>query len=88
MHVSGSQPATNSEMLRFSYAAVPLGYVPSTGRALTGKLVAAAGHHLGGHAADELRRAVGNDAGSSRVAVTFPGHLDPVQPSRARSTAA
>ena len=36
MQVSGSHTATRSEMLRFSYAAVPLGYVPSTGNALTG----------------------------------------------------
>ena len=36
MQMSGSQTATSSEMLRFSYAVVPLGYVPSTGSALTG----------------------------------------------------
>ena len=36
MQRSGSQTATSSEMLRFSYAVVPLGYVPSTGSALTG----------------------------------------------------
>ena len=36
MHSSESQAATNSEMLRFSYCVVPLGYVPSTGSALTG----------------------------------------------------
>jgi len=36
MHRSGSQSATNSEILRFSYCAVPLGHVPSDGSALTG----------------------------------------------------
>jgi hypothetical protein len=36
MHDSESQDATSSEMLRFSYCVVPLGYVPSTGSALTG----------------------------------------------------
>ena len=37
MHVSGSHSATNSEIRRFSYVVVPLGKVPSTGRALTGR---------------------------------------------------
>jgi hypothetical protein len=36
MQSSESQTATMSEMLRFSYLVVPLGYVPSTGSALTG----------------------------------------------------
>ena len=36
MQSSESQTATSSEMLRFSYLVVPLGYVPSTGSALTG----------------------------------------------------
>ena len=36
MHRSGSQTGISSAMLRFSQCAVPAGYVPSTGSALTG----------------------------------------------------
>ena len=64
MHVSGSHSATNSEIRRFSYVVVPLGKVPSTGMALTGRALAAARHHRGGHRADELRRGVRDDQGA------------------------
>src|SRR5215207_6186830 len=37
MQVSGSQTATRSEIRLFSYAVVPVGKVPSTGSALTGR---------------------------------------------------
>ena len=63
-------------MLRFSYFVVPLGYVPSTGSALTGSCVAAAGHHRRRHGAHELGRVRGHD--SARLAPSGPG--------RARST--
>jgi hypothetical protein len=35
MHSCGSQTATRSARVRFSYLVVPLGYVPSTGSTLT-----------------------------------------------------
>ena len=58
----------DSEIRRFSYVVVPLGKVPSTGMALTGRDVAAAGHHRGGHRADELGRGGWDDGMSgSRV---------------------
>ena len=38
MQTSGSHTGISSAMLRFSHFAVPVGYVPSTGSALTGKL--------------------------------------------------
>ena len=45
------------------------------------QLVAAAGHHLGGDGADELRRVARAPAAAARAsAVTPVGHLDPVQP--------
>ena len=55
MQSSESQTATMSETLRFSYLVVPLGYVPSTGSALTGSSIAEAGHHRRRHGAHELR---------------------------------
>src|SRR5262249_52774491 len=38
MHVTGSQAGISVAMLRFSNCAVPVGNVPSQGRALTGRL--------------------------------------------------
>ena len=38
MQRSDSQTGTSSAMFRFSYLAVPVGNVPSTGRALTGSV--------------------------------------------------
>ena len=38
MQRSDSQTGTSSAMFRFSYRAVPVGYVPSTGSALTGSV--------------------------------------------------
>src|SRR6185369_2253160 len=38
IHKSGSQTGTSCAMFRFSQRVVPTGYVPSAGKALTGKL--------------------------------------------------
>ncbi len=38
MQTSGSHTGISAAMLRFSHFAVPVGYVPSAGSALTGKL--------------------------------------------------
>ena len=88
MHRSGSQAATSSEMLRFSYAVVPLGYVPSAGSALTGRssprqaIIAAVTVRTNAGAC------AGTVGGSSRVAVTRPGSGTRCRPASVRSTAA
>ena len=88
MQISGSQTATSSEMLRFSYAVVPLGYVPSTGSALTGSssprpaIIAAVTVRTNSGACS------GTIGGDSRVDVTRSGSSTLCKPSSARSTAA
>ena len=88
MQMSGSQTATSSEMLRFSYAVVPLGYVPSTGRALTGSssprpaIIAAVTVRTNSGAC------AGTRGGGSWAAVTRPGSSTLCRPSTAASTAA
>ena len=79
MHSSESQAATISEMLRFSYCVVPLGYVPSTGSALTGSSIAAAGHHRGGHGPHELRCVRGNHRRRLALGRHLLGQLDAVE---------
>ena len=79
MHVSGSHCATSSEIRRFSYAVVPLGKVPSTGRALTGSVVTAAGHHRRGDRPDELGRVLGDDRGQAVSAARGAGDGDGVE---------
>ncbi len=56
MQIAGSQTGISSAMLRFSHWVVPVGQVPSTGKAETGRLVAVAGDDLGGDVLDERRR--------------------------------
>ena len=87
MHRSGSHCATSSETLRFSYAAVPLGQVPSGGRALTGRLTAGLRFAA---SADSLSALAANLGGSGRLTLkdlAISG-LDPAAAGRALALAA
>ena len=55
MQISLSQIGISAAMLRFSNRAVPVGNVPSTGSALTGKQVALAAHE---HCRDALHKTI------------------------------
>src|SRR5680860_52432 len=73
MHTAGSQIGISRAMLRFSHWAVPVGQVPSTGKALTGRssprpaIMAAVTSWTKAGAADATA------AGRTRVAVTSVG---------------
>ena len=73
MHRSGSHVATRSEMLRFSKAVVPLGYVPSTGSALTGSWSPRPSIIAAVTVRTKSGACAGTVGGRSRVAVTRLG---------------
>ena len=63
MQMDGSQIGIVWAIARFSYLAVPVGNVPSAGRALTGKQVAVAGHQSRGDPGHEVGGIVGDRRG-------------------------
>ena len=89
MQMSGSQIGMDSAMLRFSYRAVPVGNVPSTGSALDRQQVSLAFDHHRRDPLDEVGR-VGRRpaaAASSSPAVA-PGTLTSKSSAMAVSTPA
>ena len=85
----GSQTGISSAMLRFSHCVVPVGQVPSTGKALTGSRSPLPAIITAGHPLDEVRR-LGRrrSAGGARVAVAVAGTLTSCRCASVASTAA
>src|SRR5450755_4209431 len=88
MHESASHTATNSETFRFSYAAVPVGYVPSTGNALTGNRSPRPAIISAVTVRTNSGASAGTGNGKPRVALTNSGTTTRCNPCNDRSTAA
>ena len=73
-------------MLRFSHCVVPVGKVPSTGKALTGSRVALAGddHWRGDVLHEGSGASAGTTGGMSSALVIWAGTLTSVQPGEGR----
>ena len=77
MQSAGSQTGISVAMLRFSHCAVPVGQVPSTGKALTGQQVAVAGEHQRRHRCTKSGASAGTTGGRrARRGRRAPGTCD------------
>src|SRR5512147_3348178 len=88
MQIFGSQTGTSAAMFRFSHRLVPVGHVPSTGKALTGRRSPLPAIITAETRFTNVGAASATMGGRLRVAVAAPGTGTAWSCARVRSTAA
>ena len=88
MQIFASQTGMSWAMLRFSYCVVPVGNVPSTGRALTGRSSPRLAIIMPSTSLTNAGAVAGTGGTMCELEVTLAGHLTSWSAARAASTAA